>query len=100
MNWSCEQVIYWLKSFIDDRTVLARFEGQNISFNLLNACFLSKPVFTFVLSINSSCMYDSVITRDLFVSINEIVFLHRENMCACAQEKLFCFYSLSSNFFF
>lgn len=33
MNWTCEQVQKWCKSFIDDDIVITRFEGQ--SFYLL-----------------------------------------------------------------
>jgi hypothetical protein len=34
MNWTCEQVIKWCKSFIDDDIIIARFQGQLFYFLL------------------------------------------------------------------
>jgi len=28
MNWSCEEVVQWCKSFIDDDSILSKFTGQ------------------------------------------------------------------------
>lgn len=30
MDWTCQQVISWLKTFIDDTTILSRVEGQSV----------------------------------------------------------------------
>lgn len=40
MNWSCEQVIGWCKSFIDDDSIISRFEGQSVLINVAEACIL------------------------------------------------------------
>ncbi len=43
MNWSCEQVITWCKLFIDDNSILSRFEDQSVLIYYAKACvFLSN----------------------------------------------------------
>lgn len=72
MNWSCEQVVHWVKSFIDDDSILSRFEGQlvlfiiemHVLFSLIKTCYKSL----FLLNI-SLCMLESYVWYNIFRNV-------------------------------
>lgn len=47
MNWNCQEVVTWCKSFINDDSILARIEGQLYDFSLRTSFSHRRDTYSF-----------------------------------------------------